>query len=135
MDERISTGGRDEGPLFVLPGRDWRLLLGPQLGSAERMTMSLAIFPPGSAPPGHVHAIEEEVVFVLAGTGRLLTEHQSIPLSPGVAFRVPPGLVHGAVNDGNEPLELLCMFSPPVTPGGYEAGAEIRPPPSQSDRR
>ncbi len=117
----VSKSSRDEGLLYRLPGRNWQLMLGPELQSAERMTMSVASFPPGSAPPGHVHPAEEEVVYVLAGRGRLLAPDQSVYLEPGVCFRVPPGVVHGAVNDGDEPLELLCVFSPPVTPGGYEA--------------
>ena len=118
---RVATSRHDPAFHYRLPGREWRLLLGPQTGESDRMTMSIAIFPPGSAPPLHVHPDEEEMVYVLRGRGRLLTEDdESIDLRPGVAFRVPVGLPHGAVNDGDEPLELLCMFDPPVVPGSYD---------------
>jgi quercetin dioxygenase-like cupin family protein len=117
---RIAVSREDPAYRFQLPGREWRLLLGPQTGESERMTMSIAGFPPGSAPPMHVHPVEEEMVYVLAGRGRLLTDGGAVDLAPGVAVRVPPGLPHGAVNDGSEHLELLCMFSPPVVPGSYE---------------
>ena len=123
MADLVSVSSRTGGRIYRLPGRDWHLLLGPQTASADRMTMSLAVFPPGSAPPLHVHELEEEVVYVLAGTGRLMTPTEPVQLAPGVCFRVPPGLYHGAVNDGDEPLELLCIFSPPVKPGGYEHGS------------
>jgi len=67
-----------------------------------------------------VHDIEDEVVYVLGGTGTLWTEARTIPLAPGTALHVPAGLTHGAVNPGQVDLELLCVFSPPVVPGAYE---------------
>ena len=117
----ITVSRYDPGFLYRLPGREWQLLLGPQTGESHRMTMSIATFPPGSAPPLHVHADEEEMVYVLTGRGRLVNELDDVQLEPGVAFRVPVGVRHGAVNDGDEPLRLLCVFDPPVVPGSYEA--------------
>ena len=116
----VVTTSYDAEHLYQLPGRDWQLLLGPQTGESERMTMSIATFPPGSAPPLHVHPAEEEQVYVISGTGRLMTNDEDIDLRPGVAFRVPVGYWHGAANDGDEDLVLLCMFNPPVVPGSYD---------------
>jgi quercetin dioxygenase-like cupin family protein len=118
--DRVAMAGPGDGVLYRLPGRDWRLVLGPQTGSAERMTMSIASFPPGSAPPPHTHAAEEEVVYVISGRGSLHAPGGPYPLEPGVCFSVPPGVEHGAVCTGDEPLDLLCVFSPPVTPGSYD---------------
>jgi quercetin dioxygenase-like cupin family protein len=118
----IAVSRYDPDFLYRLPGREWQLLLGPQTGESQRMTMSIATFPAGSAPPLHVHPDEEEMVYVLAGTGRLVNEGEDVRLEPGVAFRVPVGARHGAVNDGDAPLRLLCVFDPPVMPGSYEAG-------------
>jgi quercetin dioxygenase-like cupin family protein len=117
---RVSSSTYDEQHLYHLEGRDWQLLFGPQTGQSERMTMSIATLPPGSEPPLHIHPQEEEQVYVLGGRGRFLTDHDSIPLAEGVAIRVPVGIRHGAINDGAEPLRLLCMFNPPVVPGSYE---------------
>jgi quercetin dioxygenase-like cupin family protein len=120
----IAVSRYDPDHLHRLPGRDWQLLLGPQTGESTRMTMSIATFPPGPAPDLHVHPREEEMVFVLSGRGRLLNEGEDIILEPGVAFRVASGVRHGALNDGTEPLRLLCVFEPPVIPGSYEEGGE-----------
>ncbi len=109
---------------YELPGRDWTLLLGPQNSPSRRMTVSIASFPPGSGPPMHVHRLEDEVVYVISGRGRLEAEAGGGRLEPGASFHVPAGLYHGAVNDGDEPLVLLCTFSPPVVPGTYD------PPPT-----
>jgi quercetin dioxygenase-like cupin family protein len=116
----IESTHRDVARTWHLPGREWRLLLGPQNSATDQLTLSIATFPPASAPAGHIHAVEEEMVYVLRGRGRLLSADAIVELRPGTALRIPAGIEHGAVNDGDEPLELLCVFTPPVTPGSYE---------------
>lgn len=116
----IELTHRSAARTWRLPGRDWQLLLGPQNSATKKLTLSIATFPAGSAPPGHVHPEEEEMVYVLSGRGRLLAGTASYPLEPGTALRIPAGLEHGAVNDGDAPLELLCVFTPPVIPGTYD---------------
>jgi oxalate decarboxylase/phosphoglucose isomerase-like protein (cupin superfamily) len=37
-----------------------------------------------------------------------------------VAVFIPPGLTHQIRVDGAEPLRLVTLFSPPVTPGAYD---------------
>ena len=88
----VAVSRFDERHLYHLDGRDWQLLLGPQTGKSEQMTMSIATLPPGSEPPLHVHPMEEEQVYVLTGQGSFLTRTDSIPLQPGVAIRVPVGV-------------------------------------------
>jgi len=124
MDEetpRIAISSYDQAHLHHLPGRDFQLLLGPQTGQSERMTMAIATFPRGPRPALHRHPLEEEQVFVLSGRGKFLTEHDAYDLEPGTAIRVPVGIWHGSANeDDDEPLRLLCVFNPPVVPGSYE---------------
>lgn len=112
---------RDDAAVFPLPGRDWRLCVGPENTSARNVTVGVATFPQGSAPPGHVHPGEEEVVYVLAGRGQLVTPEGSVDLEPGVSVYIPKGLHHATVSAGPGPLELISIFSPPVVPGSYEA--------------
>ena len=59
---------RDEAQVFNLPGRDWLLYVGPENVGAANLTVGYSIFPAGSAPPGHVHPTQEEVVFVASAT-------------------------------------------------------------------
>lgn len=111
-----------DAQVYHLPGRDWSLLVGPQNVTAKNLTLGLAHFPGGSAPEGHVHQAEEEVIYIVSGTGELITPEGSVHLGPGTAVYIPPGLHHATVCHGPEPLELLSVFSPPVIPGSYEAG-------------
>lgn len=119
MFKRIA---RAEAAVTPLPGRDWFTYIGPQTAPTDRTSMGVSVYPAGSRPEGHVHRAEEETVYCLAGRGRLRSSEGTAELEPGVAVFIPVGLFHATESDGPEPLELLCLFSPPVVPGSYEPG-------------
>jgi mannose-6-phosphate isomerase-like protein (cupin superfamily) len=118
----LSWTTRESARVFHLPGRDWLLSMGPGIGYVKNLTVGVSIFPPGSAPPGHIHDAEEEVIYVVSGHGELRTPDESVPLEPGTCVYVPVGLHHATASHGPEALELVTAFSPPVIPGAYEAG-------------
>ena len=64
---------REEAPVYHLPGRDWFLCIGPENTDAKNATLGVAVFPEGSAPSGHVHPAEEELIYIVAGHGQLVT--------------------------------------------------------------
>jgi len=115
---------RAEAQVFPLPGRDWLLYIGPQNSPARNVSVGISIFPAGSKPTGHVHDTQEETIYVTSGRGRLVTEEATADLEPGVAVFIPIGTFHATESDGPEPLELVCLFSPPVIPGSYEKRAD-----------
>jgi mannose-6-phosphate isomerase-like protein (cupin superfamily) len=120
-ERRLQRVHRAEATLYPLPGRDWRLCVGPENTAARNLTVGVATFPQGSAPVGHVHDAQEEVVYVLAGRGRLVTPEGTVELEPGASVYIPVGLHHATESLGPGPLDLLSIFSPPVVPGSYEA--------------
>jgi quercetin dioxygenase-like cupin family protein len=72
---------------------------------------------PGQAVRRHRHAYEE-AYFVLRGTGTMYLEGEGeIRLEPGLSVYIPAERAHGQVNDGSEPLHLLCSLSPPPVEG------------------
>ena len=117
----LTSTTREDATVYHLPGRDWLLCMGPGVGEVKNLTVGVSVFPPGSAPPGHVHEHEEEVIYVVSGHGALHTPEGSVPLEPGTCVYVPIGLHHATASHGPEALELVTAFSPPVVPGGYEA--------------
>lgn len=118
MLKRVSL---EEAEVYRLPGRDWYLCIGPENAGAKNATLGLAIFPPGSSPPGHVHPLEEEIIYIVSGHGELVTPIGKAALSPGVSVYIPPGVHHATISHGPEALQLVSVFSPPVVPGSYEA--------------
>jgi mannose-6-phosphate isomerase-like protein (cupin superfamily) len=116
----LASVTRENATVYHLPGRDWLLYSGPSISGAKNLTVGVAIFPPGSAPPGHIHDGEEEVIYVVSGHGELHTPQGSVALEPGTCVYVPMGLHHSTVSHGPEALELVTSFAPPVVPGSYE---------------
>ena len=106
--------------VYHLPGRDWYYLLGPLNSAARNLVFGLAEFPAGTLAAAHTHATEEEIIYILSGAGAILSGEQEIRLEPGVAVFIPPALPHQIRADGPEPLKLVTLFSPPVTPGVYD---------------
>jgi quercetin dioxygenase-like cupin family protein len=116
----IKRVARDEAQRVPLPGRDWFTYITPANSPARNVSVGVAVFPAGSKPEGHVHTAEEETIYVVAGRGRLVTPDATADLEPGVSVFIPVGTFHATESDGPEPLELVCLFSPPVVPGSYE---------------
>jgi len=115
---------RSEAVAHHLPGRDWLMYVGPESTGAQNITVGYSIYPPGSAPEGHLHPTQEEVVYCVAGRGALVSPEGSVPLEPGTAVYIPAGLHHATVSDGPGDLELVTSFSPPVVPGSWDRKVE-----------
>ena len=116
----IKRVAREEAKHLPLPGRDWYTYISPANSPARNVSVGVAVFPPGSRPEGHVHESEEETIYVTSGRGRLVTPQATAELETGVSVFIPMGTFHATESDGPDPLELVCLFSPPVIPGSYE---------------
>ncbi|RME86373.1 MAG: cupin domain-containing protein [Caldilineae bacterium] len=117
---KLETSHIDTCKVYHLPGRDWYYLLGPQNCQARNLVFGLATFPGGTLAAAHVHEKEEEIIYILSGRGAIIADGDERILEPGVAVYIPPGLTHRIRADGPEPLHLVTLFSPPVTPGAYD---------------
>jgi uncharacterized cupin superfamily protein len=86
--------------------------IGPKIG-AKGLGCSLIVVPPGKrAFPFHVHHVNEEMFFILSGTGTLRYGANSYSVRPGDLIASPPGgpeHAHQLVNDGSEELRYLAF--------------------------
>ena len=92
-----------------LPGRDWKMLINDKAG-CKNVTFGLAEFPAGSNPGSHKHDVQEEIIYILEGQGRMAFENDEIKLAPGVAVYIPPGIDHAVINDGDQTIRLITLF-------------------------
>ena len=79
-----------------------------KLGGVEDAELKVLDIAPGGSTPHHVHLHAHDGV-VITGRGHLRLDRGPQPLTPGVVFTVNPNDRHAIVNDGDEPLRVVCM--------------------------
>lgn len=86
-----------------------------------RMLAFEASVPPGEGPPLHIHANEDEILYVLRGEFRFQLGDSIEAAGVGGMMFVPPGTKHCFQNVGTEEGTLLIVF----TPAGMERFFEL----------
>lgn len=105
-----------------LVGRDRKHIIGPDILGAKNMSFGTAVFHPhGKEAPPHSHPLEEEIIYIIEGEGKIVINEVSEPLNPGVCIYIPPTAKHQLINTGSTPMKVLYVFSPPVNVDSYEA--------------
>jgi uncharacterized cupin superfamily protein len=86
--------------------------IAPRLG-AQKLGYNLTAVPPGKrAFPFHNHRINEEMFFVVDGTGEIRIGDAVYPIRPGDVIACPPGgreVAHQIVNTGTVELRYLAV--------------------------
>jgi quercetin dioxygenase-like cupin family protein len=118
-----------DGVTFAMLGASIRLIA-RAVDTDGRLTVFEQTTPPGWGPPRHVHANEEEIVYVLEGTYEMSLGDERRTVSAGGCAVLPRGVPHGFRNVGETSGRFVCV----VTPGGFEEYlleiARCAPPPS-----
>src|SRR5262245_36822327 len=118
-----------DGLTFVMLGASMRLIA-RAADTDGRFSVFEQTTPAGWGPPRHVHANEDEIVYVLEGTYDVWLGDEQRTISVGGCAILPRGIPHGFRNAGERPGRFVCV----VTPGGLEEYflevARCSPPPS-----
>jgi mannose-6-phosphate isomerase-like protein (cupin superfamily) len=114
-DRCMNTITTRRGPeLFAGSRFIWHLTADQNAGQSS---LADILVRPGTEPPLHVHAREDETYLVLEGEMTFQRGLERIAAGPGIAVHLPRGLQHGfAVHSDVARVILL------VTPGGLEQG-------------
>ena len=103
-----------------VPLEDWRhgekyqarmVQVGRLLG-ARKLGCRLVVLPPGKAAwPLHAHHVNEEMFFIIQGTGLLRCAGKTHAIRAGDIIAVPPGpdTPHQIQNDSDADLHYLCV--------------------------
>ena len=77
--------------------------------------MIYGVIAPGGEADRHTHDRSFQAVYVLQGRGQVeLQGAEPVHCGPGAVVRIPPGVEHYARNDGEDPLHLIIVYSPPL---------------------
>ncbi len=74
--------------------------------------MGMVELPPGESGDPHTHEASQEAWYVISGTGKLRVGTEEAQLAPDMVVVAPPRIAHQIINDGEEPLKALFLFSP-----------------------
>lgn len=86
--------------------------IGPLVGAVQLGCMLTAVPPGKKAFPFHAHHANEEMAFILSGTGEVRLGEARHPLRAGDFVAMPAGgteTAHQIINTGSEELRYLCM--------------------------
>lgn len=78
---------------------------------AAQMTLS-----PGQSTggPDNLHAESDQWLYVVSGTGSAIVDGEDVTFESGDLLVIEAGETHEIENDGDEPLETLNLYVPPI---------------------
>lgn len=115
-DNRMSDGDRvtvrdlADLPSFGAGGVASQILADETVG-VENVSVGVVTFASGETGARHVRE-GEEIVFVLEGEARIVTDDGAVELHEGQAAIIPPGVHHHHENVGDGVLRKLWIFAP-----------------------
>jgi len=77
-------------------------------------SVTLSRLAAGKSIGRHVHPVETETAYLLAGSARLRWNERETALEAGGGVTIPPGIYHSLHNLGDSDVELIAIHVPPV---------------------
>ena len=124
-DAAIATEGLiqhvSELPAYSPPAHSGtvnRRLVGREFGAGFEMILGQVA--PGGEASRHYHVDETQIVYILKGEADVaLGDELPRRCGPGTVIRIPKGLAQEVVTAGDEALECLVLYAPPLGPHGF----------------
>lgn len=69
---------------------------------------------PGGEIFPHTHDGQTETFYILSGTALCTMADNKSEVQAGQCCVAPSGVLHGLKNEGDEPVELMALFTPPL---------------------
>jgi mannose-6-phosphate isomerase-like protein (cupin superfamily) len=77
---------------------------------SQLVTMSI---PPKEDIGSEVHSGTDQMLFIVAGTGKAVVNSESTEVTENDVVYVPAGSRHNLINTGQEDLRLFTVYAPP----------------------
>jgi quercetin dioxygenase-like cupin family protein len=90
-------------------------LISSKLAGSKKCMLGYSTFKPKTRTNKLTHS-EEELCFVIKGKGKLALDLCYINFEAGDALYIPPNVAHAVVNDGEEDVIMVYVFSYPEYP-------------------
>lgn len=96
------------------PARRWtrNVVGGASPIQAKNFAMGFVVLEPnGGQVPWH-NQEQEEIYFIVAGTGEMCLGEERQTVTTGQAAFIPPGVFHQLTNIGDTPLQMIYVYGP-----------------------
>ena len=108
----IADLGQIEGRTYPARRRTQNLVGGVSPVQAENFSMGfVTLEPQGGQVPWH-NQDQEEIYFVVEGTGEMCLGEERQTISTGQAVFIPHGVFHQLTNVGDMPLKMIYCYGP-----------------------
>lgn len=115
-EEEVRTISLDDVEPIPLPGGSWsKMVLNGKSLEGNASSLGYSVFTPGCVTTMVAHQTEE-VAYVVAGSGELRVEGESVPFAAGQGVFVPAGVWHAVANTGAEDVVMVFGFPHPDYP-------------------
>ena len=104
----MTVVGQDELRFRDFPGRTTSDPFKEAGQGASTVRQVFIEYVPSRSP--HLHPKSEEIVYVVAGTGRVWLDGVVHSVGPGSWYRIPAMTPHATMADRGERLSLVCFF-------------------------
>lgn len=88
------------------------------LFTTERSQLVLMALRSGEEIGEEVHEDIDQMLAFVEGEGEAVLEGESLPVRAGSIVVVPGGVRHNFIANGNSPLKLYTVYTPPEHPDG-----------------
>ena len=105
-------------PKYAPPGHDGTVNIRlVDTAFCGRFEMVLGTLEPGGVAHRHHHDVEAQIVYVLEGSCSVeLGTEPAVTCGPGTIIKLPPKLDHLITSNGDVPLKIIVIYSPPLPP-------------------
>jgi mannose-6-phosphate isomerase-like protein (cupin superfamily) len=108
----ISDLAKIEGRRYPARRRTQNLVGGMAPIQAENFCMgNVTLDPNGGQVPWH-NQKQEEIYFIVEGTGEMCLGHERQTVTAGQAVFIPSGVFHQLTNTGDKPLRMIYCYGP-----------------------
>jgi len=99
-------------------------IVGETVFASPRVAVIIREAGKGTVVKSHYHAVADEVVLVVGGSGEIMIDGRWNKVVAGDLHVNPRGVVHATRVSGDENLRFISIFTPPQPKGGDNVWAE-----------
>jgi quercetin dioxygenase-like cupin family protein len=97
--------------------REVRMLISPDIGNHDGITMVTVVMPPGGLSEAHIHDDNDEFMY-FDGPGYTVIDGERFEVPANSVVHAPKGSLHACGSTCDRGINIICTFVPALKPYG-----------------